>query len=45
VIPERIHQAIAPTVNLAFTYMVTVRNTGTSNATGVVLTETVQGLT
>jgi len=44
-VDNKIHQAIAPTMNLAFPYMVTVSNTGTSNATGVVLTETVQGLT
>jgi uncharacterized repeat protein (TIGR01451 family) len=44
-VDSKIHQAIAPTVNLAFTYIVTVSNTGTSNATGVVLTEAVQGLT
>jgi hypothetical protein len=43
-VDSKIHQAIAPTVNLAFTYMVTVSNTGTRNATSVVLTETVQGL-
>ena len=43
-VDSKIHQAIAPTVNLAFTYMVTVSNTGTSNAIGVVLTETVEGL-
>lgn len=44
-VDSKIDQAIAPTVNLPFTYTVTVSNTGASNATGVVLTETVQGLT
>ncbi len=43
-VDSKIDEASAPTVNQAFTYTVTVSNTGATDATGVVLNETVRGL-
>jgi uncharacterized repeat protein (TIGR01451 family) len=42
-VDSAIDRVIAPTINQPFSYTVTVSNTGTSDATGVVLIETVQG--